>query len=133
MPSTETSPLPSDDLTSVQSEDVPTSPPPSDVSIVDPVESHRSTPTLLSKESIEHSDATDRDLPDKPTEPLSIQTDPASKTPVDSSNMKSVQKKRTPMKQTKITSVFKRKMTPGKEADTPRENVKVSRSDGNKT
>ena len=111
---------------------MPASPPPSDVSIVDPVESHRSTPTLPSTHSTEQSEATDRDLPNKPTELLSIRNDPVNETPIDNSNVKNVQKKRTPMKQTKITSVFKRKMTPGKEADTSRENVKVSRSD-NKT
>ena len=126
------SPLHSDDVTSVQLEDVSTSPPPSDVPIVYPVESHRSTPTP-SIQSTEHSDATDRDLTNEPTEPHSIRNNPVSETPVDNSNVKNVQKKRTPMKQTKITSVFKRKLTPGKEADTPRENVKVSRSDGNKT
>ena len=70
-------------------------------------------------------------------DPLNIQNIQESITPTENSNScvknAKVPKKRTPMKQLKITSVFKRKMSPGKEADTLRENIKVSRNDDTKS
>ena len=68
-------------------------------------------------------------------DPLNIQNSREGLTPTENSCVKNakVPKKRTPMKQLKITSVFKRKMSPGKEADSLRENIKVSRNDNSKS
>ena len=69
-------------------------------------------------------------------DPLNIQNIQEGLTPTENSSVKKnaeEPKKRTPMKQLKITSVFKRKMSPGKEADSLRENIKVSRNDNSKS